>query len=158
MNFPNFSHHLPINLTIRMRQAKLWLLRLLKTHYSPEVSVGWSGNIFISSAGSAEGSRESSERWDEVMRGHVEQLSVTTNQRPPLWMESRETNGNKKMKHKHKVHHFRAFCGISDLHRHSVIIKRERHFKNTFIKHYIVVVTWSFFRNSSKFVYTVSLY
>lgn len=86
----------------RIRQVKLWLLWLLKNHYRPEVSVSWGGNIFISSAGSTEGSWESSERWDEVMRGHVEQLGVTANQRPPLRMESRETKGNKEMKHKHK--------------------------------------------------------
>lgn len=87
----------------RIRQVKLWLyLWILKSHYRPEVSVGWGGNIFISSAGLDEGSWDSSERWDEVMRGHVEQLSVTANQREPLRMESRETKGNKEMKHKHK--------------------------------------------------------
>lgn len=36
------------------------------------------------------------------MRGHVEQLSVTANQRVPLRMDSCETKGNKEMKQKHK--------------------------------------------------------
>lgn len=36
------------------------------------------------------------------MRGHVEQLSVTANQRAALRMDSCETKGNKEMKQKHK--------------------------------------------------------
>lgn len=51
---------------------------------------------------SAEGSRESLEGWDEVMRGHVEQRGVTANLRAPLRMDPHETKGNKAMKHKHK--------------------------------------------------------
>lgn len=49
------------------------------------------------------GSWESSERWDEVTRGRVEQLCVTANQRATLRMESRERKGNAQIKHKHKT-------------------------------------------------------
>lgn len=45
------------------------------------------------------------------MRGHVEHLSVTANQRPSLWMDSCETKGNKEMKQTQpsvgKLHHLR---------------------------------------------------
>lgn len=87
-----------------------------------EVSLGWGGNIFISSAGSAEGSRESSEGWDEVMRGHVEQRRVTANQRetaaattttPPshgsLWNERKQGDETQTPSSLGALHHLRDF-------------------------------------------------
>ena len=110
---------------------------------SQRLQLAEGGNIFISSTGSTEGSWESSEGWDEVMRGHVEQLSVTVKQRPPLRMESHETKGNKEMKHKHKPLWANS-CNTSDLWPHSTVINRERICPNWCFKHHDVILAWSF--------------
>ncbi len=96
------------------------------------------------------------------MRGHVEQLSVTANRRPPLWMESRETKGNKEMKHKHKplwanLHYLRAVCSTGDVSPHYIVIHGENFPKLTFIKHNNVMFAPSFCLNLSNFGYISSL-
>ena len=72
------------------------------------------------------------------MRGHVEQLSVTANQRTPLRTEPRETKGNKEMKHKHKppvgkLHRLRSLCGTGDVWPHYIVITPKNLPKSMFI-------------------------
>lgn len=84
------------------------------------------------------------------MRGHVEQLSVTANQRTPLRTEPRETKGNKEMKHKHKppvgkLHHLRPLCGTGDVWPHYIVITPKNLPKSMFIVHYNVMFALFFF-------------
>lgn len=84
------------------------------------------------------------------MRGHVEQLSVTANQRTPLRTEPRETKGNKEMKHKHKppegkLHHLRPLCGTGDVWPHYIVITPKNLPKSMFIVHYNVMFALVFF-------------
>lgn len=100
-----------------IRQVKLGLLWLLKNHYRPEVSVGWGGNIFISSAGLAEGFLGvlGEMRWGYERSCRTAQCDSKSEATPPdgvTWNKRKQGDETQTQTSVGKLLHLRAFCDV----------------------------------------------